>query len=191
MGRTPRRRDGKGRFFTPPALVDRALRAANLRDDGKTWQEISDLLGFGGKSAARQAVEALYAKRIAENEETLRQLRARDLAKLELAEESVWDVLDRRHVTVSNGKVIYIGPDPLLDDGPVLQAVDRLNAIIDRRAKLTGTYAAQQIEAQVTTVDPADVEFREHIAAQRALRQAAREQEETQPDDPAPGADTG
>ena len=63
--------------------------------------------------------------------------RALELARLEAAlerlhnmEDSVRTVMARKHVTVNNGRVIYVGDEPLEDDTFVLQAVDRQNRIV-------------------------------------------------------------
>jgi hypothetical protein len=176
----PRRQpiDGAGRFMRTPAGIERDLLATEMRNAGgreNTWEKISERLGYGSGSNVRRAVIDVLAARFAEAEETIRQLRAKHMAELEMGKDAVWQVLDRHHITVNNGKVIYVGGEPLLDDGPVLAAVDRLNSIIDRQAKLTGTYAAQKIDAQVTTVSDADRDFQAHIAEQKAARAAARE----------------
>ncbi|MEU1673372.1 hypothetical protein ABZ752_15245 [Streptomyces roseifaciens] len=44
-------------------------------------------------------------------------------------------VLERHHITVSNGKIIYLHDALVEDPGPVLQAVDRLVRIEDARRR--------------------------------------------------------
>lgn len=89
-------------------------------------------------------------------------------AKLDQAERAVLEVLRRRHVQVSGGKVVR-DVDPatgveveLEDDGPVLTAVQTLLRVEARRAAMFGYDAPQQTVVQsysytVNGVDPADV----------------------------------
>jgi hypothetical protein len=67
-------------------------------------------------------------------------------------------VLERNHVTVSHGRIIRgENEEPLLDDGPVLTAIDRLLKIQERRAKLLGLDAPARHE--VVTLDALDTEI--------------------------------
>lgn len=70
-------------------------------------------------------------------------------AKLDQLEEACWEVLRAKHYTVSNGKLIYLADEPLEDDGPVLQAADRLLRIAQRRAALRGFDAPAKVEVDV------------------------------------------
>jgi hypothetical protein len=109
--------------------------------------------------------------------------RAEMLDQLDEAERAVLGVLHGRHVVVSNGHVVSeivgshplvdeqgepnpragepIYGDPLVDDGPVLDAARTLVAIQARKAKLLGADAPSQVElggqVQITIngVDPA------------------------------------
>jgi hypothetical protein len=65
------------------------------------------------------------------------------------------------------------------DDGPVLQAADRLLKIEDarrrngeRRAKLTGIEAALKVDATVTEVTQQDIALQEMLAEMRAKNAA-------------------
>src|SRR5260221_7614681 len=75
-----------------------------------------------------------------------------ELAKLDQMEQAVWKVLRARHVTVSGGKIVTDEDgETLLDDGPVLSAVDRLGEIAARRAPPTGLYAPAPIQGSGST----------------------------------------
>jgi hypothetical protein len=161
---TSRTRDGKGRFDRDPATVKRDAEAAALRAKSWTYQAIADHLGLS-KSAAFEAVQRALADTLAEPAE---QVRALELEKLDEAERAVRAVLEREHVTVSQGKVVRrrVGDqldddgqpvldgdgkpvgvyEDVLDDAPVLQAVDRLLKIQERRARLLGLDAAQKLD---------------------------------------------
>ena len=81
-----------------------------------------------------------------------------------------WDVLQRNHVVVSQGRVVELDGVPIPDDAPVLAAIDRLLKIQERRAKLLGLDAPTQSRVEVVTesaVDKAIAELEAQIA-QRA-----------------------
>ena len=62
----------------------------------------------------------------------------------------------RHYVVTQSGKIV-LDPEtdqPMLDDGPVLAAIDRLVKILDRVAKLRGLDAPQRLE--VLTIDAID-----------------------------------
>lgn len=151
-----RTRNGGGRFERGLATVERDAEAARLRSQSWTYQQIADHLGMS-KGQAYEAVKRALADVVQEPAEELRKL---ELDRLDQMAQAVREVLERRHVTVSNGKIIrqFAGyeldadgktmvdaegkPIPrfedLLDDAPVLSAVDRLLKIQERRAKLLG-----------------------------------------------------
>lgn len=158
-------RDHNGRFTRQVDTVHRDADAVRLRACGKTYAEIANALGYGDKSAARKAVERGLAEVI---EEPAAELRTLELERLDRLTAVCWEVLEREHVTVSHGHVVRreVGierdaagaivfdgagkPIPiyedLLDDGPSLQAVDRLLRIQQRRAALLGLDAPQKQE---------------------------------------------
>jgi hypothetical protein len=67
------------------------------------------------------------------------------------------DILATRHVTISNGRVIHevtgkddegnlIYGEPYEDDGVILAAIDRLDKIDDREARLLKLYPKDEID---------------------------------------------
>lgn len=78
--------------------------------------------------------------------------REHEIEKLDELETRVWKMLDKRYYKVDHGKLIRIehpetGEDvPMLDDGPILAAVDRLLKLSERRSKLLGLDKPQQAE---------------------------------------------
>jgi hypothetical protein len=83
-------------------------------------------------------------------------------------------VLSTRHYVASaqSGKLTY-GPDgtPLLDDDPVLRALDRLAKIDDMELRLRDLYPAAKSRVEVITEDVIDAELAE-VARQIALNDA-------------------
>jgi hypothetical protein len=126
-----------------------------------------EALGYSSPNAARRDfTRALEAHRLEEATEVAnyRQLENErlddELNRLEDLEAAARTVLSNRHIMVNNGRVI-LDPDtnePMLDDAPVLQAIDRLVKIEDarrrngeRRAKLNGL--EMPVKAEVTGAD--------------------------------------
>lgn len=134
-GRTPgATRDGKGRFDRDIDTAERDAEAARLRTRSWTYQQIAAELGMS-QSAAHAAVKRVLQETVQEPAEDLRKL---ELDRLDDMAQVVTKVLEKHHITVSNGKVVYLGDKPLEDNAPILAAVDRLLKIQERRAKLLG-----------------------------------------------------
>ncbi|MGV9579740.1 hypothetical protein ACWDRZ_24110 [Streptomyces sp. NPDC003509] len=142
-------RGGNGQYFRTLSDAQRDAEAARLRARGLTYQQIADELGWTSRGDAHHAVQRALEATVKEAGDEVRAIElARlddELVRLAAIEEQVWVVLRRAHVTVSNGQVIRVDGEPLLDDAPVLQAVDRLVKIEDarrrnaeRRARLLG-----------------------------------------------------
>jgi hypothetical protein len=161
---TTRTRDGKGRFDRDPDTVKKDGEAAALRARSWTYRQIGEALGMS-TSTAYDAVQRALADTLAEPAAAVRAL---ELEKLDALERAVLVVLEREHVTVSQGRVVrrrtdeieqvngedkvdddgnpvYVWED-ILDDSPVLAAVDRLLKVADRRAKLLGLDAATKLD---------------------------------------------
>jgi hypothetical protein len=106
-----------------------------------------------------------------------------ELVRLGELEARARQVLDRHHITVNNGRVIAIDGEPLQDDGPVLQAIDRLVRIEDARRKnnaeqrkLLGLDAPTKVEAQVTEVTQQDIAVQELVAEMKAKNATTTDQ---------------
>lgn len=187
---------GSGRYLRNPETANRDAQAARLRSQGHTYQQIADQLGFNHRREAQTAVDRAIADVIREPAESVLhfELERLDSQLLRLAEleEAARKVLGTRHITVNNGHVIYQPgtEEPIEDDGPVLQAIDRLVKIEDarnrnaeRRAKLTGVDAALKVDATVHEVTQKDLELQEMIrdakarvwAEEQALRGSAED----------------
>lgn len=150
-----------GRYMRTPASAERDAEAAYLKADGLTYQQIADRLKFCDRGEAWRAVQRALAAIVRDSAEKLRAVEA---AKLDELYVEALDVLSRDHVTVSHGKVVK-GDDgqPLLDDGPKLQAIDRLLKVRESYRKLLGLDAATKTEVsggvkyEIVGVDPADL----------------------------------
>lgn len=141
------------------AIAKRRADAVAMRMTGASFQTIADALGYNSRGAACQDVTRALEANIAEQTRAVEVYREEELQRLDLLMAEAWRVLRRQHVTVSHGRVIRDEDtdEPLLDDGPVLAAIDRVLKIQERRAKFLGLDAPTRIEA--ITVDALDAEI--------------------------------
>lgn len=134
------RNTSNGRYVRSPATVARDAQAADLRTKGHTYQQIADQLDYADKKSAYDAVQRAMHDVIREPAEAalnfeLARLDA-ELGRLTGLEEAAREVLERNHVTIANnGQVVHHDGEPLIDDAPVLQAIDRLLKIEEQRRR--------------------------------------------------------
>jgi hypothetical protein len=132
-------RGDKARFIRSPDTARRDAEACELRAQGWTYQRIADHFDIT-RRVAYDAVHNALKDIIREPAEAARQFELdrldAELERLERLEAATREVLDRHHVTVANnGTIVHHDGEPLLDDAPVLQAVDRLLKIEESRRK--------------------------------------------------------
>lgn len=132
---TDKPRGGNGRYTRSLETAERDAEAARLRGRSMSYRAIADAMGYESHTSAMDAVKRALDAAPAEAAPEVRKM---ELGKLDHMETIVLGVLERLHVTVSNGNVMRLDGQPLQDDGPVLAAVDRLVKIQDRRSKLLG-----------------------------------------------------
>lgn len=163
-------RDATGKFAKTLESAERDREAVRLRARGWTYQKIADHLGFGGHANAYRAVKRVLTSLPTEGADEARQL---ELERLDTLTQAALAVMERHHYYVSDGRVVYLGGkddrEPLRDDGPVLQAIDRLLRIGARRAALLGLDAPRQLHIQETAVGELDAAVRE-LADELAAR---------------------
>jgi hypothetical protein len=172
-------RDGKGRFSRTVDTARRDAEAASLRARGRTYDAIAAELGFSGRAKAYEAIQRAYADIPYEGAEEARRL---DLERVDRLIEHAWAVLERDHLTVSQGRVVrrFAGverdedgierldmdgkPIPLfediLDDGPTLAAIREIRGLLERRARMTGYDAPARSRVEFVTEDVIEAEIR-------------------------------
>lgn len=144
---------GNPRAKRTAALAERRAEMWRMRVNGQTQQEIGDHYGISQQAVSEQLRKA-YTDRPAA---AIDEYRAIELDKLDRAERAVLAVMTRQHVTVSGGSIVMT-PDstgemvPLLDDAPVLAAVDRLVKIAKHRADLLGLKAPTKISVEAESL---------------------------------------
>lgn len=145
----PRSRRG-GRFTTNPDTIERDATAFSMKARGCTYREIAIALGYTDDSHVSKALKRHMQRRI---EPVADEYRAILDDQLDSMYRSVMRVLETTHLKVNDGRVVYYDepdgngpPKPLLDDSPVLAAVDRLLKIQKARRELYGLDAPTKVE---------------------------------------------
>lgn len=136
--------------------AQRRRQAIDMRMAGASFQKIADELSYSSRAAACQDLTRALEQAIAEQAQSMEAYREEELQRLDALLVEAWAILKRDHVTVSHGKLIYDDRtgQPLLDDGPTLQAIDRILKIQERRSKYLGLDAPTKVEA--ITIDSLD-----------------------------------
>jgi hypothetical protein len=168
-------RGGNGRFIRTTVGAKRDAEAAGLHAKGWSYQRIADELGFASKGKAHEAVQRAFADIPRDGTAEARCL---DLERIDRLIEHCWTVMEREHLTVSQGKVVgkRVGwerddvtgevlhdadgaPIPLyedvLDDGPGMAAVRELRGLLERRAKMIGYDAPARARIEIIDDDAA------------------------------------
>jgi len=163
----PRRRD--------VTTMERDHKAYDLFRRGLSYRQIAAQLEYKSHSAAFDAVRRAAKDNASD---PLEQAEARQAFydRLQDYRRGAQRVLNAKHfVTSQSGKLVY-GPDPdgkpLLDDEPVLRALDRLMKIDDMELRLRDLYPAAKSRVEVITEDVVDAECAK-LVAEIAEREAA------------------
>lgn len=145
-----------GRLVRSKATIERDAQAFALHIRGRTLAQIGTALGMTPQSAQ----EAVKRGRQAISIETTEAQVKEAVAELDMARAEVMKVLEAKHYLVRERGLVYLSDDedaePLADDKPVLEAVDRLIKIAERRARLLGSDAPTKARIEVRSVDSLD-----------------------------------
>lgn len=170
----PPLRDGNNRWTSNPELAFTDARAAELRAEGWTLQQIADDLGYAHKTGARDAIRRAVRTVVRGPAEKLIELEA---ARLDTLYEEALAVLERDHLTVSHGKVIRDDDgNVLLDDGPKLAALREMRMIRESYRRLYGLDRPVKVDATVHQVTQQDVELQEMLREAKAAMRAEEQQ---------------
>jgi hypothetical protein len=122
-------RDGRGRFVPQIETAERRAASAVLRSEGKTWQAIADAHWNGDVGTAFREVKKFWA---AQPRETIEEIRATMVAKLDGLETTVREVMRRKHYVVAEGRPGRLGPGAL-PALPVVEAAGDRRGVRDHR----------------------------------------------------------
>ncbi len=137
----------------------RDAEAANLRVRGWTYAEVAAEVGFASPGAAHDAVSRSLAESVRVPVQQAREIAAHHLDQLAF---EAWKLVKSRHIAVSGGRAIYLDDgEPVVDVKPVVDALNVLVRIEERRAKLLGLDAPRQVVTNVITEDVVDAAIAE------------------------------
>ncbi|WBP89526.1 hypothetical protein [Kitasatospora cathayae] len=128
-------------------VVERRRAAVKLRIEGKSWQEIADLLGYDSKGGACKDVSRALQKAVTDLALPLEEYRQLELDRLDAMQEALW---------------------PKVLDGET-RAMDTALRLMDRRAKLLGLDAPTRTEG-VLSLDVIDASIAQLTAQVDAAR---------------------
>lgn len=161
----PRRRSAE--------TMERDQQAYDLFRRGLSYRQIAAQLEYRSHASVQDAVRRAARENAVD---PLEAMAARQvfLDRFQDYRRAAQRVLSTRHYVASaqSGKLAY-GPDgnPLLDDDPVLRALDRLAKIDDMELRLRDLYPAAKSRVEVITEDVIDAELAE-VARQIAVNDA-------------------
>jgi hypothetical protein len=137
--------------------------AARLKAIGHSLEEIAETLNLTdsvtGEFDPRRAAKAVQRGLTAVYRYTVDEMRLQELQSLDEMERHLWQSLRREHVLVQQGRVIMIEGQTVQDERFVLEALDRILKIKERRSKYLGLDAqvrlsveADQIGGEIATL---------------------------------------
>jgi len=134
-----------------PDVAERRAKVLARRTEHIPYEQIAAELGITSAVARKDYERALEALKL-EQDGHARFNVARQLETLDVAERAAWAVLRKDHIHVQHGKIVrHEDGSPVLDDAPVLNAIDRILKISERRARLLGLDAPAKIEVSDAT----------------------------------------
>ncbi|MFE0378349.1 hypothetical protein ACFW1M_22825 [Streptomyces inhibens] len=145
-------RGGDGRWVRTVEVTRRDAAAAEMRSRrpvAATYKEIAETLGYADKGEAWRGVQRAMRDIVREPAERLIQVEAAEIDALYV---EALEILERNHITVSNGRIITMrDPDtgkdvPLPDDGPKLAALQTALKLRESYRRLFGLDAATKTE---------------------------------------------
>jgi hypothetical protein len=159
------------------AVAARRAKLVEYRRRKVPYGSFYEELGYSSIGVARKDFARALEESIAAQHASVEVYREEQLMELEYLAEEAHKILRARHYVVTPGGKLVDDPEtgqPLLDDGPVLAAIDRLVKILDRVAKLRGLDAPQKLE--VMTIDAIEAAITD-LNAQLALAASESEAE--------------
>ncbi|MER6350659.1 hypothetical protein ABT186_02085 [Streptomyces sp. NPDC001634] len=145
---------GQGRSRAEHAAISaRRAKLVDYRRKKIPYATFYEELGYSTVQAARKDFTRALEESIAAQHTSVEVYREEQLEELDYLAEEAHKILRARHYVVTQSGRIVEDPEtgqPMVDDGPVLAAIDRLIKILDRVAKLRGL---DQIKVEVMTID--------------------------------------
>lgn len=150
--------------------------ASRLAAVGHSALEIAEMLrltdSVTGEPDERRAIKAIQRGLTAVYRFTVDETRLQELQSLDEMERHLWQSLRKQHVLVQQGRVIMVEGVPVEDERFVLEALDRILKIKERRSKYLGLDAQVRLSVEA---DQIGGEIAQLIAAINATDDATRE----------------
>lgn len=150
-------RSGNGRFDRSPDSAAKRALAAKLRAQSLPWAEVAEKAGYASAGAAHTAVTTFYEE---SPQQTIKEIRDEFRTKLEGLEAILRNVIERPHYVVERGidgpEIVYHEGAALIDDAPILNAVDKIRALVETQLKFMPGVAASTKVQVITDDDIAD-----------------------------------
>jgi hypothetical protein len=157
------------------AQIERDAQALEHRRRGLTYRQVAAQMGWKNQASAYEAVQRALSDAICEPADEVRRI---ELDRLDEYMRHALRVLATPHYMVSqHGEVVMFtdaatGVDkPVMDDEPVLRALDRLLKISAHRDRLLGLAAPTRTRVEVITEDAVDAELK-RLAEEIAVHDA-------------------
>jgi hypothetical protein len=135
--------------------------AARLKAVGWPAEDIAEKFGWytdDGTPDTNRVFTAIRAHLSSMYRFTVDEMKIIELESLDQLEYRLWRILDEEHVVVSQGRVVRDeNGNPLPDNRFVLETIDRIDKIKDKRAKMLGLYAPAKLE--VISIDRIEQEI--------------------------------
>jgi ABC-type phosphate transport system auxiliary subunit len=144
------------------AVMERDAQSADLYRRGLTYRQIARQLGYRSPQSVGDAIRR-HARTTASDSLAGPEALQVMLDRLQDYRRLAWRVATARHYATTASGNVALHPEtgqPLLDDAPVLHALDRLLRFDDHEAKLTGLYAPSRSRVEVITEDVIEGEIR-------------------------------
>ena len=139
------------------ATAQRRAAAIQMRLEGKSLDQIAAELGYASRGAASKDITRATEAAILEQRAGVEVLREQELMRLDALWQEVWPLLKTEHFVLHQGGEVEIeqGDETVrvIDDGPVLAAIDRLLKIQERRSKYLGLDAPVRHEVTIDELD--------------------------------------
>lgn len=153
------RNGGNGHWMRDMNAAERSAEAARLRSRGVMWKDIATQLGYASPGAAYDAAQRFWVE---QPKQTVAEIRNEFRMKLDGLEQELRDIIANPHYVVASvpnvGPELVKGPNGeyLIDDAPILNAVDKIRALVETQLKfMPGVASATKVQV-ITDDDIAD-----------------------------------
>lgn len=143
------------------AAMEKDAKAADLYRRGLTYRQIADQIGWKSPTAAFEAVRRA-ARDAARDSLAGGEALSTMLERFQDYRRLAWRVATAKHYVTTQSGAVVLHPEtrqPLVDDAPVLQALDRLVKVDAEECKIRGLYAPTRSRVEVITDEAIDEEL--------------------------------